>query len=46
MYQYLPKLDMKQNIQDMNVLDLESSLEMATRELRMQLEMTQLQNSF
>ena len=45
-YQYLPKVDMKQNIQDMNVLDLESSLEMATRELRMQLEMTQLQNSF
>jgi hypothetical protein len=45
-YQYLPKVDMKQNIQDMNVLNLESSLEMSTRELRMQLEMTQLQNSF
>ena len=44
-YQYLPKIDMKQNIQDMNVLDLESALEMATRELRVQLEMTQFQNS-
>ena len=31
-YQYLPKIDMKQNIQDMNVLNL-SLLEMATREL-------------